>query len=83
MPLEDENLLGTEKDGTKTHEYCTYCYQQGKFINPDMTLEEMRSLVKKIMGEKKFPQWIIEAGLKQLPNLNRWRQKEVANTLIL
>ncbi len=83
MPLDDENLLGTEKDGTNTHEYCTYCYQQGKFINPDMTLDEMHSLVKNIMEEKKFPEWIIEAGLKELPNLKRWRKQTILNTLIM
>ena len=41
MPLTDENLLGTEKDGTKNHEYCKYCYQNGSFVNPDMTVDQM------------------------------------------
>jgi hypothetical protein len=75
MPLDDNNLLGTEKDGSKSHDYCTYCYQQGKFLNPEMTLEEMRSLVKKIMEEKKIPASIIEAGINQLPTLDRWKVK--------
>jgi hypothetical protein len=40
-----------------------------------MTLEEMRSIVKKIMEEKKIPEWIIEAGINQLPTLDRWKVK--------
>ena len=83
MPLDDENLLGTEKDGSKTHEYCNYCYQQGNFINPDMTLDEMRSLVKNVMQEKKFPEQIIEFTLKQLPDLKRWKQQITQNVMIM
>jgi len=83
MPLDDENLLGTEKDGSKTHEYCAYCYHQGSFINPDMTLEDMRSVVKNILQEKKFPEQIIEFALKQLPDLKRWKQQVIQNVLIM
>ena len=83
MPLNEVDLQGTEKDGSKSHEYCIYCYQQGKFINPDMTLEQMRLLVEKIMVERKIPSPIIEAGLKKLPSLNRWKQQLKSNSLIM
>lgn len=45
MPLDKPELLGTEKDGSKSQEYCKYCYQNGAFTNPDMTLKEMTSVV--------------------------------------
>ena len=83
MPLDDVDLLGTEIDGSKSHEYCTYCYQQGNFINPKMTLEEMRSLVKKIMEDKNIPEWIIEAGQEQLLTLKRWMEKKESYSVIM
>lgn len=40
MPLTDESLLGTEKDGAKAHDYCIYCYKDGAFTS-DCTMEQM------------------------------------------
>ena len=70
MPLDKPELLGTEKDGSKSHEYCTYCYQNGAFINPNMTLPEMKTLVKEQM---KIDTGIIDMSVNSLPNLKRWR----------
>ena len=39
MPLSPE-VLGTEKDGSKNEEYCTYCYADGHFT-VDCTMDEM------------------------------------------
>ena len=40
MPLEGEESLGTNKDGSKNQDYCSYCYKDGAFTG-DMTMEEM------------------------------------------
>jgi len=41
MPLNsDGELHGTNTDGSKNAEYCTYCYQEGKFTE-DMSMEDM------------------------------------------
>ncbi|MDU1890820.1 MAG: zinc ribbon domain-containing protein [Dysgonomonas sp.] len=40
MNLKNEQDLGTNIDGTKSNEYCTYCYQNGAFTH-DVTMEEM------------------------------------------
>lgn len=40
MILEKDSDKGTESDGSKSEEYCTFCYQQGKFAQ-DVTMEEM------------------------------------------
>jgi radical SAM superfamily enzyme len=40
MPIEDEDLKGTNKDGSKNEDYCTYCYQNGEFTS-QVTMEEM------------------------------------------
>ena len=39
MPLNPE-VLGTEKDGSKNEEYCTYCYADGHFT-VECTMDEM------------------------------------------
>lgn len=39
MLLEQDSDKGTEADGTKSQEYCTFCYQHGKFTQ-DITIEE-------------------------------------------
>jgi NAD-dependent SIR2 family protein deacetylase len=41
MPLSSEKLLGSEKDGSKSAEYCLYCYENGAFTAPDITMEQM------------------------------------------
>ena len=73
MPLDKPELLGTEKDGSKSHEYCTYCYQNGAFINPNMTLPEMKTLVKEQMKKMKIDTGIIDMAVNSLPNLKYYR----------
>jgi len=78
MPLDKPELLGTEKDGSKSNEYCLYCYQNGSFINPGMTLNEMKTLVKTQMEKMKLDSGIINMAVSSLPNLKRWRTKTVS-----
>ncbi|WP_152270004.1 zinc ribbon domain-containing protein [Agriterribacter humi] len=78
MPLDKPEMMGTEKDGSKSKEYCTYCYQNGAFINPTMTLNEMKTLVKEQMEKRKIDAGIINMAVSSLPNLKRWRAKTVS-----
>jgi Putative zinc ribbon domain len=42
MPLEESfGNFGTEADGSASTEFCTYCYQNGTFTNPDQTVDGM------------------------------------------
>lgn len=79
MPLDDAAMTGTEKDGSKSQEYCKYCYQDGAFINPSMTLDEMNVLVKTQMEKMKIDKSIINMALNSLPTLKRWREKEMVS----
>jgi hypothetical protein len=78
MPLDDSRVLGTEKDGSKSQEYCKYCYKDGTFINPGMTLDEMGALVKTQMEKMKIDTGIINMAVASLPNLKRWKSKMVS-----
>ncbi|HEX6190911.1 MAG TPA: zinc ribbon domain-containing protein [Chitinophagaceae bacterium] len=73
MPIDNIADRGTEKDGSKSSEYCKYCYQNGALINPNMTFEEMKSLVISQMKKMNLPPGIIENSIKSLPYLKRWR----------
>ena len=33
MPMENEAVFGTNKDGSKNSDYCIYCYKNGDFID--------------------------------------------------
>jgi hypothetical protein len=66
MPLDSPELAGTEKDGSASHEYCKYCYQNGEFTSPDITLDEMKERMTKIMDKEKLPEDILEAAISRL-----------------
>ena len=73
MPLDGKEMLGTERDASLNHEYCKYCYQNGAFINPEMTLDEMRAIVKTQMEKRKIDDSVTRMALNSLPNLKRWK----------
>ena len=77
MPIDNLADRGTEKDGSSSSEYCKYCYQHGELINPDMTLDEMKSLVVSQMKKMHLPENIIQNSVDALPNLKRWRKEQV------
>lgn len=74
MPLNSPELLGTENDGSPKKYYCKYCYENGQFTNPQITLEEMEIRVKSKMEEMKMDDETITIALDSLPNLKRWRK---------
>jgi len=77
MPLGKPELFGTEADGAKSEKYCTYCYQNGVFTQPDATLEEMIEISAKGWSDQD-PNTSYEQAKAQLfqmlPHLERWRQ---------
>lgn len=79
MPLQTKkagDCRGTEADGTKSEKWCSLCYADGKFVNPDSTLEEMEVIVDKALkdqGSGRLMRWMAQ---KQLPRLGRWKNKK-------
>jgi hypothetical protein len=73
MPINEENLFATEKDGSRNEDYCVYCYKEGSFTSPDVTMQQMIDICVPHM---------VEAGMKEnesrsmlnsvLPKLKRW-----------
>lgn len=81
MPIDNVADRGTEKDGSKSNEYCKYCYQNGALVNPKMTFEEMKSLVITQMKKMNLPPDIIQKSVRNLPYLKRWRNVQVKELL--
>ena len=78
MPLNEE-VYGTEKDGSKSHVYCKFCYQDGSFTYPHLTLEKMIKHLTSRMDKEKFPEEIIEAAIARLPHLKRWENSDITH----
>jgi len=77
MPMSQPDLLGVEADGSKSEKYCTYCYQDGKFSQPDATLEKMIEISAKGWSDQD-PTVTFEQAKAQMdnviPHLERWRK---------
>jgi len=77
MPLsKDPKGGGTEMDGDISKEYCSFCYQGGKFTEPNITLEQMVGKCKEKMLKMKIPRFVVNMGIKNIPKLKRWQSNK-------
>lgn len=72
MPMANPELFGTEKDGTRSTEYCKYCYTEGAFHDPNETLEHMVETCVPFMKDME-PDAARKLLYEQLPRLKRWQ----------
>ena len=77
MPLRTEkagDCRGTEADGSKSEKWCSLCYMEGKFVNPNCTVDEMIKIVDDAL--KRDGAWFFMRSMakKQIPTLERWRK---------
>ncbi len=77
MPLgATDELLGTEKDGTKNTDYCKYCYQNGEFTYQG----DMQGMIDFCIAPMtQSDPGMTEAAARELlqnvmPQLKRWKQ---------
>ncbi len=73
FPIDNLEDCGIEKDGSKSDLYCKYCYQNGSFTEPDMTLDQMMGIAEKEMKKQDLPESIIQQSMNMLPRLKRWQ----------
>ncbi len=63
-----------KKDNEKEHDYyCSNCYKNGGFVEPDLTREEMEAKIFDILREMKFPKFIANSYVKKIQKLERWK----------
>jgi hypothetical protein len=75
MPLSKPEDFGTSAEGWRQNDYCHYCYEEGKFTQPDITLGEMIEQVIKLTAEATGRSEAEARTLTEetLPRLKRWR----------
>jgi len=74
MPLKrDARGGGSEADGSRSTKYCSHCYQDGRFVLPDISVSEMQARVRDKLGEMGFPRFMSGIFTRGIPKLERWR----------
>lgn len=76
MPLANASLLGTEADGSPSHDHCMWCYANGSYIAPDLTMDEMVEICVSHMAtpESGFTEEQARSYMQGLlPQLERWQ----------
>jgi len=76
MPLGDDlEMCGTESDGSKSNDYCVYCYNDGQFT-ADVSMDQMIEHCLDYLPEFD-PKMTEEQARKMMkeyfPTLKRWR----------
>ena len=75
MPMRKPEMFGTNTDGSAADDYCTYCFQNGKFTEPDISMKEMIDKCVSIMGQQKImpKDQARDMITKTIPTLKRWK----------
>lgn len=74
MPMKkDVQGGGSEKNGSKSEKYCSHCYMNGAFTQPNITASEMQDRVRGKLKEMKVPGFIAGFFVSGIPRLERWR----------
>ena len=74
MPMKKDPLHGgSNADGSKSADYCSYCYKDGAFTSPEIdTAQKMQRFCIEKMREMGMPLmlgWLFTRGI---PRLKRW-----------
>jgi hypothetical protein len=77
MPLVKPEDFGTAADGMRSNDYCRYCYPNGAFTDPNISLQGMIDRCVGIMAQQGImPEGQARALMSAtLPKLKRWKAK--------
>ncbi|WP_163100516.1 zinc ribbon domain-containing protein [Peribacillus alkalitolerans] len=79
MPLSrDENGGGTEKNGKKIELFCSHCYVNGEFVQPNITVHEMKKLVEDKIVEFGMPRFLAKLFTRNIHKLKRWENSSLS-----
>ena len=77
MPINDDSILGRDKDGTLNEEYCKWCYADGTYTYNNM--DELIDVCVKNMVNENFTEEQARSYLKEmLPKLDYWKRYDRA-----
>lgn len=73
MPIKTLNDYGTESNGNRSNKFCSFCYKDGGFTKPDISMQEMIDGCVKIMTHYGMPEEKSKSDMQKLiPTLERW-----------
>ncbi|WP_123053737.1 zinc ribbon domain-containing protein [Clostridium sp. JN-1] len=82
MPL-SEGFYGTEQNSEKSLEYCSYCYENGAFKQPNLSMEEMIDMCIPFMKQNGMDEDKARALMESsLPALKRWRRSKISSKIL-
>lgn len=75
MPMKrDPANGGTEADGSRSEDYCSYCYRNGSFTSQEIkTAAEMQAFCIGKLREMGYPSFMAWFFTRSIPKLKRWR----------
>ena len=73
MPLNEDDILSRETDGTINEEYCKWCYHDGKYTYSDM--DSLINFCAETFANENWPAEAVRAHMSVLlPKLNYWKK---------
>ncbi len=75
MPMSKPEHFGTYADGSPNDEFCHFCFENGKFTEPNITLDGMIEKCSGILKRLRVPDAQIEQTKAFIPLLKRWKTR--------
>jgi hypothetical protein len=76
MPLELDPAKRAGIDAPDDAPYCSHCYRAGRFVLPDLTVEQMQARVLAKLREVGVPEPRALTLTRRIPSLRRWKVDE-------
>ena len=74
MPMENDSVWGTNKDGSKNSDYCIYCYKDGEFLQKATMAEYIEMMVPFAAQAGMTGDQMREYCTAVYPTLKRWKK---------
>ncbi len=73
IPWDKAKGRGANTDGSESEMYCSYCYKDGAFVQPDWTAADMKAYAVKKLQQYGIPGMLADLLTKGIPKLERWK----------
>lgn len=75
MPMKKDIDFGSNTDKTTSTKYCSHCFVEGKFVDENITFDQMKAKVLGKMNEMHVPKFLAKMFTKNMHELERWNKK--------
>lgn len=75
MPLQLDTAKQPDIRSSDDPPYCSHCYRAGRFVLPDLTVEQMQARVLTRLREVGVRESRARTLTRRIPSLQRWKAK--------